>query len=110
MAEKNAIFEDAAPDLSKNKFAKEAMDHEDQLRCLDQASAWTRREKPPFSVYTAALWPPAVGAAIQRQLQRKGTLPSSQELQEKRIITRRGPEEPSKETEATKESGTNNSI
>lgn len=38
MAEKDAIFEDAAPELFGDKFAKEAKDREDQLRCLDRAS------------------------------------------------------------------------
>ena len=35
MAESDTIFEDAAPNLLGDKFAKEAKDHEDQLRCLD---------------------------------------------------------------------------
>ena len=38
MAESDTIFEDAAPNLFGNKFAKEAKDREDQLRCLDRAS------------------------------------------------------------------------
>ena len=40
MAESDTIilFEDAAPNLFGDKFAKEAKDREDQLRCLDRAS------------------------------------------------------------------------
>ena len=38
MAESDTIFEDAAPNLFGDKFAKEAKDRKDQLRCLDRAS------------------------------------------------------------------------
>ena len=37
LAEKDAIYEDAAPELFSDKFAKEAKECEEQLRCLGRA-------------------------------------------------------------------------
>ena len=45
MAESDTIFEDAAPNLFDDKFAKEAKDREDQLRCLDRASGRGRNNQ-----------------------------------------------------------------
>ena len=38
LSEKDAIYEKAAPALFGEKFAKEAKEHEEQLRCLNKAS------------------------------------------------------------------------
>ena len=38
LAERDSIYEKAAPSLFGEKFCKEAKEHEEQLRCLDKAS------------------------------------------------------------------------
>ena len=38
LADKDSIYEDAPPELFGEKFAKEAKEREEQLRCLDKAS------------------------------------------------------------------------
>ena len=55
MAEADTIFEDAAPDLFGDKFAKEAKEREDQLRCLDRASG--RGRNPQHFQYGRPLAP-----------------------------------------------------
>ena len=37
LAKKDAIYEDAAPELFSDKFAKEAKECEEQFRCLGRA-------------------------------------------------------------------------
>ena len=44
LAEKDSIYEDAPPMLFGDRFAKEAKEREEQLRCLDKASGRGRNQ------------------------------------------------------------------
>ena len=46
LAEKDSIYEEAAPMLFGDQFAKEAKDREDQLRALDRATSRTNFHRP----------------------------------------------------------------
>ena len=106
MAESDTIFEDAAPNLFGDKFAKEAKDREDQLRCLDRASG---RGRTTNIFDMAALWPPAKGAATlppageaSEEGDASNHTPNTKNPKEKKTITRKGLEEPNEEAEITR--------
>ena len=52
LAEKDAIYEDAAPELFSDKFAKEVKECEEQLRCLELVEPWDEEKVIIFSTAT----------------------------------------------------------
>ena len=112
LAEKESIYEDAAPELFGDKFVKEAKEREEQLCCLNRASGKRGRGQHHHHLTRAALWPEGrqPNLLLQRSphAQGKGEVPAIPEVKKprsrkKKTFSRRGTECPSKTTNASRE-------
>lgn len=100
LAEKDAIYEDAAPELFGDKFAKEAKEREEQLHCLNRASGRGRGQHFHHGCPLAT----CCGGGNQTFYRRCHPIPrgrkrfnltTKQEIKEKKTFTKKETESPS---------------
>ena len=74
LADKDSIFEKAAPELFGDNFAKEAKEREDQLRCLDRATGGRGKPQHHQNFYQSRPLATRRGGGNQ-SLYRRGQMP-----------------------------------